>query len=79
MLRITVDVNGRGIGQVAAVRRDSSIKSENVYDIYNVSDVSPGESVVDEELKLGEVTHSHEDGAAKLTALVMEEIESLPN
>lgn len=79
MLRITVDVNGRGIGQVAAVRTDPEASGKNEYEVYDCRDVSSGESVVEEGEYLCSVMHTYEDGAAKLTELVMAELGELPD
>lgn len=79
MLRITVDVNGRAIGQVAAVRTDPDAGGRNEYEIYDCRDVGSGESVVEEGEYLGSVMHNYDDGAAKLTELVMQEVGELPS
>lgn len=78
MLRITVDVNGRPIGQVAAVRTDPEASGRNEYEIYDCREVSSGESVVEEGTYLCSVMHNYDDGAARLTELVMAELEELP-
>lgn len=78
MMRITIDINGRVIGTIAAVRVEEEILDENTYEIYDVDGVDPGESVVEEGEKLGKVMHTYEDGAAALTRRVMETIETLP-
>lgn len=78
MMRITVDINGRVIGEVAAVRVEEEIREENTYEIYNLDEVQPGDSVTEEGEKLGEVLHTYSDGAATLTSRVMETIEELP-
>lgn len=79
MLRITVDVNGRPIGQVAAVRTSEEASGTNTYEIYDCRDVDSGESVVEEGELLGEVEHMYSEGAAKLTELVMAEVQSFPD
>ncbi len=78
MMRITVDINGRVIGEVAAVRVEEEILDENTYEIYALEDVQPGDSVTEDGDKLGEVRHTYSDGAATLTSRVMETIDELP-
>lgn len=78
MLRVTADVNGRQIGQVAAVNLTESQSGRNTYAVFDVSSVNAGESVVESGEKLFEVEHQYEDGAAKLIELMMAELEQLP-
>jgi len=77
MLRITVDINGRKIGQVAAVRQSSEPQEQNEYEIYSCDSVEKGQSVVEHGEYLSSVVHTYNDGAAKLAELVMGEIEEL--
>lgn len=76
MLRITVDINGRKIGQVAAVRQSSEPKERNEYEIYSCESVDEGESVIENGELLGSVMHTYNDGAAKLAEIVLSEIEN---
>lgn len=78
MLRVTVDINGREIGQVAAVKASPKTSGVNTYEIYDVRGVSAGESVVEQGEHLVDVSHQYEDGAAVLVKKVMDAIESLP-
>lgn len=78
MLRVTVDVNGRDIGQVAAVNTTGSKTGRNTYEIYDVRSVEPGESVIDEGEFLATVTHRYEDGAVVLVERMMNALEELP-
>lgn len=76
MLRVTVDVNGRPIGRIAAVRTTEG-KGENNYEIYDVTDVDAGQSVVEHGTLITEITHTYNDGAAVLVQKMMSEVESL--
>lgn len=78
MLRLTVDINGRKIGQVGAINISGDKSGVNTYHIYDVSSVAPGESVTEQGTKIGEVEHRYEDGAAILSKKVLDEIGDLP-
>lgn len=78
MLRVTVDINGRAIGRVAAVKQSESTSGLNEYEVYDVRGVKPGESVTEEGEFLFTITHRYEDGASKLVEIMMRELESLP-
>lgn len=64
MLRVTVDINGRGVCEVCAVRRTEGIEGVNTYDIYDTTDKNPDSlSGID---SIGSVEHKYEDGCAVL-------------
>lgn len=76
MLRVTVDINGRQIGKVAAVRVTQN-QSPNTYEVYDVTGVRPTQSVVEQGTQLTTVEHYYEDGASVLVQKMMEKIDSL--
>jgi hypothetical protein len=79
MLRVTVDINGRKLGEVAAVNATGERSGVNEYELYNVDSVGAGESVVEEGEQIGTLKHRYEDGAATLVQKMMEELDTLPN
>lgn len=79
MLRATIDINGRSLGEIAAVKTTKDKSGINTYEIYDVDSVTTGESITEKGTKLGEVEHRYEDGAATLVEKMMKEIGSLPN
>jgi len=79
MLRVTVDINGRGIGELAAINITGKQSGINKYEIYNIDDLRFGDSITENGMKIGELEHKYEDGAAKLIQKMMAEIETLPN
>lgn len=77
MLRITIDINGRVLGTIAAVRSSEGTNGTNTYEVYEITDVSDGESVVEHGEFITEISHTYEDGAATLSEKVLSEIDEL--
>lgn len=76
MLRVTVDINGREIYQVCAVRQSKRRSGINTYNIYRTNSISESEPVTNGE-KIGEVEHKYEDGASVLIEKMMQVVENL--
>lgn len=79
MLRVTVDINGRKLGEVAAVNITGEQSGINQYEVYDIDNVSSGESIVEKGTQIAELEHRYEDGAATLVQKMMNEIGTLPN
>lgn len=79
MLRINVDINGRGIGELAAINITGNQSGINTYEIYNIDNLQFGDSITEKGTKIGKLEHKYEDGAAKLIQKMMAEIETLPD
>lgn len=81
MLRVTVDVNRRGIAQLAIInmsRPDGAGMPEICeYEAYRCEDVREGEKVTESGEYVTTVHHKRSDGAAELIRKVMEEIDEL--
>lgn len=78
MLRVTVDINGKKISQVAAVRQEKEKQGKNNYKIYDYSGVSPKSSVVEDGVYLFSIEHIYGDGALVLISKIIDELEGLP-
>ena len=79
MLRVTVDINGRKLGEIAAVNTTGTQQGVNHYVIYDIDGVSPTQSIAEDGIQIGELDHKYEDGAATLVQKMMDEIDTLPN
>lgn len=79
MLQITIGVNESdictlGVHNTQEFRDDGRVK----YDIYDIRGYEERGGTFDDYEKLGSVWHHREDGASKLTSLVMKEVGSEP-
>jgi len=81
MLRVTVDVNRRGVAQLAIInmsRPDAGDMPETCeYEAYRCEDVQEGEKVTESGEYVTRVYHKRSDGAAELIRKVMDEIDEL--
>lgn len=77
MMRITLDVNGRTIGEIgvhnSGIQDADGLSRYVVYDLteYGMGDDESVESYED----IGDVWHDRDDGAATLASLVMNEVD----
>ena len=74
MLRITVQINEKVIGEFAAVRTSDTAKGTNQYDILDVTNISSKESVYNGEM-IGKIEHNYGDGANVLSQKILEEVD----
>lgn len=84
MLRIALDINGRDIGEIGVhntmetrVQTDENDVSwiEVKYDVYDLRGYSMHGGSIDEYPKITSLWHDRSDGAAALTAAVMDELD----
>jgi hypothetical protein len=81
MLRVTVDVNRRGVAQLAIInmsRPDETGMPEICeYEAYRCEDVQEGERITESGEYVTTVHHKRSDGAAELIRKVMDSVDRL--
>lgn len=74
MLRVTVDINGRDVCEVCAVRQTEGVDRVNTYNVYDTTEEDP-DSLANID-KIGTVEHTYEDGCAVLARKVISYVEN---